>query len=117
MDNNAILKKLSIALNLRHEAMLQIFRMSEPSMNLSQVKSYMVSPTHKNFLELTDSRLADFLDNLITYSRGEKSSDQLPMIYRHYIISLADSGRLNILEELIDVASEAYTLAIEDEDD
>ena len=117
MENNAILKKLAIALNLRHEALLQIFRLSEPTMNLSQVKAYMVNPSHKNFLELPDERLASFLDNLITYSRGENNSDQLPMIYRHYIISLAESGRINILEELIEVASEAFALAIEDDSD
>ena len=114
MTNNAILKKLSIALNLRHEAILSVFQQSDSSMNLSQVKGYMVSPSHKNYLELGDEKLEAFLNNLIDFSRGEKGNQQLPVLYRHLIISLADKGRLDALEELIECASDAMAAAMED---
>lgn len=72
MDNNDILKKLRIALDLKDPEMYQIFELAGYEINKSELSGYFRKPDHKNFRQCSDDALEAFLNGYITFKRGEK---------------------------------------------
>ena len=101
MDNNQILKKLSIALNLRHEDVREVFHLGGHELSTSQTGARMVNPTNKNFKALGDQELEAFLNGLITYSRGPKNApNMVPLAIVNTVYSLGERGHVEALDNL-----------------
>ncbi|MFW5891532.1 MAG: DUF1456 family protein, partial [bacterium] len=69
--NNAILKKIKIALNLQSDDMLEVFSCSGVNISKSELSSLFRRPGHKNYKQCLDSYLRNFLKGLTIQNRGE----------------------------------------------
>jgi len=61
LDNNLILKKLRIALQLRDPEILIIFGLAERAISISQIKDMFRNPAHPKYRLCSDALLNDFL--------------------------------------------------------
>ncbi len=101
MDNNTVLKKISIAMNLRHEDIREIFHIGGEELSISQTGALLVNPANKNFNQLSEERLEIFFNGLITYSRGPKNSpNAFPLALTNLIYLLGEKGQESALEAL-----------------
>lgn len=108
MDNNQILKKIAIALNLKHDDIREIFALAEQELSVSQVGSYMAGEKNKNFKQLDDKMLGCFLSGLITYSRGTKEDPHLPpLAIEHMVMALAEANNAEAIFRLEALVNEA----------
>ncbi len=64
LDNNLILKKLRIALQLKDPEILIIFGLADRDMSLSQIKDLFRNPAHPKYRSCSDAILNDFLIGL-----------------------------------------------------
>ncbi len=64
LDNNLILKKLRIALQLRDPEILIIFGLAERDMSISRIKDFFRNPAHSKYRLCSDAVLNDFLIGL-----------------------------------------------------
>ena len=72
LDNNLILKKLRIALQLKDPEILIIFGLAERDMSISQIKDLFRNPAHPKYRPCSDAVLNDFLIGLDEfYFEGE----------------------------------------------
>ena len=101
MDNNLTLKKISIAMNLRHEDVREIFHLGGKELSTSQTGARMVNPSNKNFKAVSDEECETFLNGLITYSRGAKNAPTiLPLAIVNTVYSLGERGHVEALDSL-----------------
>jgi uncharacterized protein YehS (DUF1456 family) len=63
-DNNLILRKLKIALNLREEDMLAIFALAEFRISSGELSAFFRGPDHRNHRPCKDQALRNFLVGL-----------------------------------------------------
>lgn len=68
--NNIILKKLKIALSLRSEDMLKIFKLAGLELSSSELSAVFRKEDHKNYRECGDKYIRNFLKGLTIYYRG-----------------------------------------------
>jgi uncharacterized protein YehS (DUF1456 family) len=64
LDNNLILKKLRIALNLEEEDMLSILKQAEVILSKNELSALFRKPGHKNYKKCGDQFLRNFLKGL-----------------------------------------------------
>lgn len=64
LNNNLILRKLKIALQLREEDMLEIFGLSNISVSKNEITALFRSPSQDKFMECKDQFLRNFLEGL-----------------------------------------------------
>lgn len=64
LDNNLILKKLRIALNLEEDAMLAILKQAAVSISKNELTALFRKPGHKNYKPCGDQFLRNFLKGL-----------------------------------------------------
>ncbi len=64
LDNNLILKKLRIALQLKDPEILIIFGLADRDMSISQIKDLFRNPAHPKYRPCPDAVLNDFLIGL-----------------------------------------------------
>ena len=64
MDNNMILRKLKIALELKDTDMVEIFELADFKVSKSEVKAIFQKKEHKNFKFCGDQMLRRFLTGL-----------------------------------------------------
>lgn len=69
LDNNIILKKIRIALDLKQEDMLEIFRLGEVNIAKGEFTALFRKKGHKNYKECGDQYLRKFLDGLAVRHR------------------------------------------------
>ena len=101
MDNNKVLKKMTIAMNLRNEDVREIFHIGGVELSVSQTGAFLVSDTNKNFKALSDEVLEQFTDGLITYSRGAKNAPNfVPLALANLVYLLGERGNQEALEAL-----------------
>ena len=74
MDNNDVIKKLKIALQLREEEIIKIFNAADWDMSKNQVHGILQKKDHKNYYDCNEQTLRKFLDGLITHKRGVKNA-------------------------------------------
>ncbi|MDQ6978863.1 MAG: DUF1456 family protein [Mariprofundaceae bacterium] len=111
MNNNTILKKITIAHTFKHFEIKEIFKAGGADFSSSQVKTFMAGSQNKNYIKLTDEQLESFLNGLIVYSRGATDEpEMLPKMVENYIISQIEAGNSGMLGEvrcLIEDAADA----------
>jgi len=101
MNNNTILKKLTVAHSFKHFEIKEIFEAGGANYSSSQVKTFMAGSQNKNYIKLTDEQLELFLNGLIVYSRGALDEpDMLPKMVENYIISQIEAGNSGMLDEI-----------------
>ena len=64
LDNNAVLKKLRIALDMKEDAVLEVFGRNGVMPSKGELSSWTRKRGHKNYKECTDEQLTAFLDGL-----------------------------------------------------
>ena len=121
MNNNEILKKVSISHNLRRADMLEIFELGGFMLSYNQVGTYMLKADNRKFVELEDNLLEAFLNKLIDYSRGTKEQPQIPpRSILNSIVNLAERDLEDAIDNIMDCCEEAKRAmheAQEDEDE
>lgn len=70
MNNNDILKKLKIALELRDTDMLEIFEKVDFRISKSEINAFFRKKGHHNYRECRDQVLRNFLNGLTKKHRG-----------------------------------------------
>ena len=101
VDNNKVLKKITIAMNLRNEDTREIFHIGGHELSISPTGAFLVSETNKNFKPLSDDLLTAFMDGLITYSRGAKNAPNfVPLALANIVYLLGEKGNTEALEAL-----------------
>jgi len=101
MKNNAILKKITIANNLKHFEIKEIFELAGLTFSSSQIKAFMAGSQNKNYEKLSDEQFEAFLNGFITYSRGTiEEPSLLPRTIENFIIGLVESGNSGAIEEI-----------------
>lgn len=119
MTNNEILKKITIAHNLRRKDVLEVFEMAGIMYSYNHVGNFLLKPDNRRYVELDDESFMKFLDALIVYSRGSLDQPQVPArSILNYILNLAerdDEEALNTIIECVNQAKEAMYEAREQE--
>jgi len=109
MNNNEVLKKMTIALNLHHDVIREVFFLGGLEMTVRQTGAFLVSPENKNYKELGDEAFGAFLDGLIDFSRGPKDDPEVvPMLLGGVVEGLAAGGKTAAVEALKEMVDEVY---------
>ena len=118
MNNNEILKKVSISHNLRRADMLEIFELAGFMLSYNQVGTYMLKEDNRKFIALEDNLLEAFLNKLIDYSRGTKEQPQIPpRSILNSIVNLAERDLEDAIDNIMDCCEEAKRAMYEARDD
>ena len=72
LNNNNILKKIRVALELKDEDIIHILKLSNFEVSKSEINALFRNEDHPNYVECGDQLLRNFLNGLITYQRGPK---------------------------------------------
>ena len=103
MNNNELLKKISIAHNLKRANVLELMDMANYEMSLSQVNRYFAAPGKKNYEQFPDNMLFGFMNSLIEYSRGSKDFPEFPpRSVLNSIEYLAEQKNIEALDKIVD---------------
>ncbi|WP_320046314.1 DUF1456 family protein [uncultured Ilyobacter sp.] len=70
LTNNMILKKMQIALNLRSDDMLKVFKAAGLELSNSELSALFRNKDHKNYMECGDKFMRNFLKGLTISYRG-----------------------------------------------
>ncbi|MFC1536186.1 DUF1456 family protein [Pseudomonadota bacterium] len=101
MTNNNILKKISIANNLKHFEIKECFELGGMEFSSSQIKAFMAGPKNKNYEQLGDEMFECFLNGFIIYARGSVDEPSLlPRTVENHIIGLVESENVEAIEEI-----------------
>jgi hypothetical protein len=115
MNNNTILKKITIAQSIKHFECKEIFELGGIKLSSSQIKAYMAGSQNKNYLNMPDEHLEGFLNGLIIFSRGERESpDMVPRAIENYIMGLMQAGYADTLDELSSLIEDARNAIVRD---
>ena len=76
LNNNAILKKLRIALDLKEDDMLAVMDLAGVVLSKSELSALFRNRTHKHFKECGDQFLRNFLQGLTVKLRGANPGQQ-----------------------------------------
>lgn len=76
MTNNDILRRIRYTFDFKDTTMVEIFGLAEVEVNQEQVVSWLRKDDDENFVELTDTELAVFLNGFINYKRGKREGEQ-----------------------------------------
>jgi uncharacterized protein YehS (DUF1456 family) len=72
LTNNDILKKLRIALELRNEDIVEICKLVDFKITISELTALFRNESHPNYKPCGDQLLRNFLNGLIIYKRGKQ---------------------------------------------
>lgn len=78
MNNNDILRRLRYALNIKDEAMIALFKVSDIDISREELLAFYKKEEDYGFEELQDNLLDALLDNLITVKRGKREDGKKP---------------------------------------
>lgn len=78
MDNNDILKKLRVALQLRDDQILDILALVDFRISKGEIGNFFRSEDHPKYVECKDQILRNFLNGLVIYLRGTKENPKDP---------------------------------------
>lgn len=70
LNNNDIIKKLRVALQLRDDDIVEILKLVDFKISKSELGAFFRSEDHPKFMKLEDQILRNFLNGLIIYKRG-----------------------------------------------
>jgi len=101
MTNNSILKKITIANNLKHFEIKEIFELGGCEFSSSQIKAFSAGAKNKNYEKLSVEQLEAFLNGFIIFSRGPVDEPTLlPRTIESFIIGLIETGNSGAIEEI-----------------
>lgn len=101
MNNNTILKKITIAGKLKHFEIKEAFELGGLTFSSSQIKAFMAGSQNKNYVKLTEKEFEGFLDGFIIYSRGQvDETSLLPRFIESFIIDLVESNNNDAIDEI-----------------
>jgi len=101
MTNNNVLKKISIANNLKHFDIQECFELGGFNLSSSRIKAFMAGSQNKNHEKLSDELFEGFLNGFIIYSRGSVDEPNLlPRTVENYILGLIEAGNSDALDEI-----------------
>jgi len=72
MNNNDILKKLRIALELKDTDIIEILKLADFEISKTELNAMFRKEGHRNYKECGDQLLRRFLNGLITKNRGTR---------------------------------------------
>jgi uncharacterized protein YehS (DUF1456 family) len=72
LTNNDILKKLRIALELRNEDIVEICKLVDFKITISELTALFRNESHPNYKPCGDQLLRNFLNGLIIFKRGKQ---------------------------------------------
>ncbi len=70
MNNNDVLKKLRVALHLKDTDIIEILKLVDYKIGVSELGALFRAEGHPNYKECGDQILRNFLNGLIIYKRG-----------------------------------------------
>lgn len=74
LNNNIILRKLKIALDLKSDDILDLFALTDKKISPHELSSFFRRPSHKSYQPVMDQYLRNFLNALQTKSKKEPGS-------------------------------------------
>ena len=75
LTNNDILKKLRIALELRNEDFVEICKLVDFKITISELTALFRNESHPNYKPCGDQLLRNFLNGLIIFKRGKQEEN------------------------------------------
>ncbi len=96
MNNNDILKKLRIALELKEEDIIEILKLSDFDITSAELSALFRREGHRNYQECGDQILRRFLDGLILKYRGPREAKPIathPAVKKAKIIVTKDQQK------------------------
>ena len=78
MNNNDILKKLRVALQLRDDQIVEILELVDFRISKAEVGSLFRNEDHPKYVECGDQILRNFLNGLVIHLRGTKEAPKNP---------------------------------------
>lgn len=78
MNNNDVLKKLRIALNLKDSDIIDILKLADFEISKTELSALFRKEDHKNYKECGDQILRRFLNGLIVRNRGKSETRGRP---------------------------------------
>ena len=72
MINNDILRRIRYAFDLKDGTMLEIFSLADFSATDAQISAWLKKDDDPNFLPITDTEFAAFLNGFINFKRGKR---------------------------------------------
>jgi len=79
MNNNDILKKLRVALQLRDHQIVDILQLVDFRISTAELGAFFRAEDHPNYKPCGDQILRNFLNGLIIHLRGTKEAPKIPM--------------------------------------
>lgn len=79
MNNNDIIKKLRVALQLRDDQIVEILELVDFRMSKGEIGNFFRNEDHPNFMECGDQVLRNFLNGLVIHLRGTKENPKNAM--------------------------------------
>jgi uncharacterized protein YehS (DUF1456 family) len=70
LNNNQILKKLRVALELKEDSIMEIFALAGVDLSKNELTAVFRNPDHRNYRECHDQFLRNFLNGLAKKYRG-----------------------------------------------
>jgi uncharacterized protein YehS (DUF1456 family) len=78
MINNDVLRRVRYALELKDQAMIEIFALSDAEVSRDELLTLLKKDNEADFVALDNKLLAQFLDGLIIYRRGKLENQVEP---------------------------------------
>jgi len=76
LTNNDILRRLRYTFNLTDTAMVDIFAAAEATVTTEQVIAWLIKEGEQEFVKISDTEFATFLNGLINTKRGKRDGEQ-----------------------------------------
>ncbi|AJH14630.1 DUF1456 family protein [Myroides profundi] len=79
MNNNDILKKLRVALQLRDDQIVEILELVDFRISKGEIGNFFRNADHPKYVECGDQILRNFLNGLVIHLRGTKEAPKNPL--------------------------------------
>lgn len=79
MNNNDVIKKLRVALQLRDDQIVEILKLVDFRMSKGELGNFFRDEKHPKYMDCGDQVLRNFLNGLVIYLRGTKEEPKNPM--------------------------------------
>lgn len=78
MKNNTVLRQLRYIFDLSDDQMIKLFAQAEVVVTREQVSNWLKREDHEDYLSISDSQFASFLNGFIIQKRGKREGPQPP---------------------------------------
>ena len=76
MENNDVIRKIRYIFDYNDSKMIELFGLADMKVSRSDISNWLKPDDDKAFVELTDNKLATFLNGLIIEKRGKREGPQ-----------------------------------------